>query len=510
MKLSLIRYISAAAALVFSTNMQAAVPNPHGIAHVIMISVDGMHAFDLEQFIAKHPESALSGLAKSGIEYRQAMTVAPADSFPGLLALVTGGTPAVTGVYFDVTYDSRLSAPGSDCSTLGTVVSYDEAVDIPATESHGAAINPALLPRDPNGCVPVFPHSYLRTNTIFDVIHEAGGYTAWIDKHPVYEIVNGPSGRGVDDLWTPEIGGDFEGSTHKSDASITSSLKLTEAYDRSKVEGLINEIKGLQHDGKQPAPVPALMGLNLQAVNVGQKLSGYMSASGKPSDQIENALLNCDQLIGQVTTALEKQNLLDSTLIVVTAKHGNGPINPRTLRRIDKHKLINVIESDAPGTLMHVTSDRSALIWIKEEAMTRKVAHILENHATTLGIQRVLYGSRLRTYFHVSQPDSRIPDILVIPQSGVIYTKTGDSKRVEHGGVSTNDRHVALLLSNPQLQHAGTANKTPVATTQVAPTILAVLGLSADKLQAVVMEKTKELPGEDWAANAGHGLPSGK
>jgi hypothetical protein len=69
----------------------------------------------------------------------------------------------------------------------------------------GGGINPAKLPLDPaRGCVPVYPHTILRVNTIFEIVHFAGMRTAWIDKHPSYEMVNGPSGVGVDDIFMPE------------------------------------------------------------------------------------------------------------------------------------------------------------------------------------------------------------------------------------------------------------------------------------------------------------------
>ena len=49
------------------------------------------------------------------------------------------------------------------------------------------------------------PHEYVRVNTIFEVVKAHGGRTAWTDKHPSYEWTNGPSGKGVDDFYGPEI-----------------------------------------------------------------------------------------------------------------------------------------------------------------------------------------------------------------------------------------------------------------------------------------------------------------
>ncbi|GBL47423.1 hypothetical protein SFMTTN_3262 [Sulfuriferula multivorans] len=468
------------------------------IQHVLMISVDGLHALDLQNFSASHPHSAMAQLARTGIEYTQAQTVSPADSFPGLLALTTGGTPAVTGVYYDETYDRSLSPPGSNCSRIGTSVIYDESMDGPGAKAGKPALKSSLLPLDPNGCKPVYPHSYLRVNTVFEIIRQAGGHTAWIDKHPVYEILNGPSGQGVEDLYTPEIGSNFEGLEDKHGDKITASIKRTERYDQAKVGALINEIDGFRHDGKTVAPVPMMFGLNLQAVNVGQKLAGYTDAQGHPTPQLEAALVHSDMLIGEIVAALREKNLLDSTLFIVTAKHGNGPIDPKAIRHVDKKEIAQTIEHAVPGTVAQITPDQGALIWLKDTRKTALVAQALEHNRKQLGIRRVLYGATLALRFPSPERDSRTPDLIIIPQRGVIYAKTGDKKKAEHGGFVTDDTNVALLISNPHLQHAGVVIQAPVSTTQVAPTLLASLGLSPIALEAVKKHGTPVLPGEDW------------
>jgi arylsulfatase A-like enzyme len=85
---------------------------------------------------------------------------------------------------------------------------------------------------------------------------------------------------------------------------------------------------------------------------------------------------------------------------------------------------------------------------------------------------------------------------VLIPRRGVIYAQAGDGKKAEHGGFDNDDINVALLLSNPSL--ARKFVRVPVATTQVAPTILASLGIAPEKLQAVRQQGTPLLPGEDW------------
>src|SRR2546423_926649 len=53
-------------------------------------------------------------------------------------------------------------------------------------------LNPAALPVDPATCLPVYPHSYLKVNTVFEVARQHGLRTAWSDKHAAYEILDGP------------------------------------------------------------------------------------------------------------------------------------------------------------------------------------------------------------------------------------------------------------------------------------------------------------------------------
>ena len=115
----------------------------HDVRHVLLISVDGLHALDLSNFVATHPDSALAELGRHGVTYTNNVTSSPSDSFPGLASLVTGGSPVTTGLWYDDTYNRALSPPaqtdglgnpGGSCpGKIGTNVAWDEAVDIDLT-----------------------------------------------------------------------------------------------------------------------------------------------------------------------------------------------------------------------------------------------------------------------------------------------------------------------------------------------------------------------------------------
>src|SRR2546422_1634556 len=174
--------------------------NPGEGRHVLLISVDGLHNFDLAQWITDHPSSNLARLASAGTTYSNAADVVPTDSFPGVLSLLTGGTSKSNGVYYDDAFAPDLWAPGTTActpATKGTEAVYDESidtVDAAGFKRINASIDSSLEPVGGTDCKPVAPHTYLRTNTIFNVAHDAGLPTAWSDKHPAYDLVNGHPG----------------------------------------------------------------------------------------------------------------------------------------------------------------------------------------------------------------------------------------------------------------------------------------------------------------------------
>jgi len=498
------------------------------VDHVLLVSVDGLHALDVARFVESHPRSALAELAAHGTTYTSAHTPANSDSFPGLLALVTGGSPISHGVFYDVSYDRTLFDPTNvTCAGQpGNMTVFDESIDL-----YGAAnvskdvIDPAKLPRRLNEhgrCVPVFPHDFMKANTIFEVARAAGGQTAWADKHPAYDLVNGPSGAGVADLYTPEI-------TNVGGADATASVVCTVENDEKKVAAILNQIHGRNHDGTRSPGVPAVFGMNFQAVSVGQKLAkdnfdgscaddvdprlngqpgGYKDGSGTPSDVLMYGLEKTDAALRRMIDALEHQGLFDSTLVVLTAKHGQSPINrakvnkpghfgdlvaalPGAAGEPAAQAIVNAANC-ATGPCGFVMDDDVALIWLQDQSQAPAVAAYLNANAGALFIDEVMAGRELRLRFNNPLKDRRTPDVIVQPAHGTIYT-TSAKKNAEHGGFSFGDTNVGLIVSNPRLR--ARILKTPVLTSQVAPTILRALGLDPEALDAVRIERTPALPG---------------
>jgi NACalpha-BTF3-like transcription factor len=417
------------------------------------------------------------------------MTAFPSDSFPGLLSFVTGGSPRTTGVWYDAAFGHDLADP-KECKpgkkNEASEYDYSEELDV-KNGTMFTQIDPSKLAVNPKTCKPIYPHALLRVNTIFEVAREFGYRTAWADKHPAYDLVNGPSGKGVDDLFVPEI-------TIPDGADATSSIDNVIAYDSIKVKAVVNEIKGLDSAGQKKVGVPAIFGMNFQAVSVGQKLkgNGYSNMDGVPSEGLAKSLESIDKSVGEFAAALDAEKITQNTLVIISAKHGQSPIDPAKRKIVDSKALkatLNSVEKDAVAS---VTTDDIALVWMNDKSKTADVVKALEAKKSELAIQSILSGAQLAKDYADPAKDPRAPDIIIQPEIGVIYTKPTASKLAEHGGGTIDDRHVALLISNPMIQQANIDDA--VMTTEVAPSILKALGLKPSHLAAVKIENTPVLP----------------
>lgn len=516
----------------------------HGIRRVLMVSVDGMHSQDLQRCVANGTCRHIAALANHGVTYTQAHTPGLSDSVPGLAALVTGGSPLSTGLFYDDVYDRTLY-PGTDltCSTTpGVEVFLQELVGVDNLNGGpllhldgGGSFNPQQIPRKKigNDCVPVYPHNFITINTIFEVVkqHLPKAHTAWADKHAWgTDWINGPSGLGVDDMARTEInsidpaspvGSDYTQSLSGNTATDPSYLH-TETFDNIHLQNILNQIKGKDSTGTNLAPVPTIFGTNFQTLSVAQKAlnsegGGYVDAKFTPKENVAAAIAYIDHAIGKMTEALEDAHLSESTLFILTAKHGQSPSDYVKLKKIGNTvsttlgALVAAASDPVTGNNLEasVTTDDVAFVWLKDQSTLSTAMNLLNNNTSCPTVDPVTKvistGTGICTdkggnvIDLASMPNKfgdpangRTPDIMVQPNPGVIYSKS-KSKDMEHGGFAPDDSNVALLVSYPDMRKM-TVNA-PVGTVQVAPTILKALGLNPMLLDAVKKEGTKVLPG---------------
>ncbi len=582
----------------------AVADRPSKITHVLLISVDGLHQSDLEWYAAENPSSELAKLMHGGAEFSNAQTSDPSDSDPGGTALMTGGDPRSTGVYYDVEYSHDVFPPGTtDCtgpvpggnviydspddtlnsvpdlldnSTGNTFPSFDEGGSIypngvdknpgaimQLTAHPQSGLNPASFPVDPTTCKPVMPWDYLQVNTIFQVIHNAGMRTAWSDKHAIYTSFNGPGsdGNSIDDFFGPEIDSQAvepNGVPYPQDTDWAHIDAATKQYDGYKVQAVINELDGYGHSGQSKVGVPAILGMNFQAVSVAEKvdspgtitqnrdgsytvgppeLAGYLPGTTTPGPLLTGALNYVDAQLERMVDTIHKDGLQSSTAIIITAKHGQSPQDPLLLKRIDDGPIISAINEGwceqenptaTPNPKTHCTTGLNggtitplivagtdddlwqSYLSVKTQPAADFVKTYLWSHPAMAmlynndgvdrgteqvahsGLAQIYAGQEAAAFFGVPTSDPRHPDVFGRAQIGVVYT--GGSKIAEHGGDNPGDRDVPILVYGPGTVHPGSSDR-PVETTQVAPTVIRLLGLDPGSLKAVQEEGTQVLPG---------------
>lgn len=540
-----------------------------GLRRVLLLSIDGMHAADYYKFVANNPRSNIGKLYLHGIDYPNATTTTPSGAFPGMLAIATGASPKSTGVYDEDSFDRTLYPPGSNCvGATGTEVIYDSSIAQDWTQLF-SPINKANLPLFKNAqgqCVEVYPHNFLKTPTIFEVIQSSGRRTAWNDNRASYEILSGPLGKGISELYAPDIsstlstvssppnGVDLPGSAALCNSdnsygtppfSYTTCVPVASAYDDTKVQAVINKIDGFAADGSRQSAVPTILGMSFAAVDVAQKLpaGGYLNNAGDPKGALDVALKHVDLSIGRILTELDTKHFIDKTLIVLTAKHAQSPIDPSKWRTRDtaansltpvaSDPLLVVNQADSsvdstkapfvnpnsllsPSTTGHVQMADSGIVWLKNQnnVNVTNVVQALTDPTNVAAIAatvrpqgsifstNIVTGTELVQTYGDAQSSTdllaaaRAPNAFVQPEQGVIY-KHSFSQIADHGGGAQDDVNVPLLISNTGIvNHVSLIQ--PVSTEQVALTILRALTLDGTKLTGASAEGTSSLPGIVW------------
>ena len=177
------------------------VDNGHGrhdakTKHVLLLSIDGMHDFDLTNYVAAHPTSALASLVARGTVYTQAYATAPSDSFPATLAITTGGSPrrrASTTTRSGTTTCRRRDRPARRAArwsrTRRTSTSPPRGSRWRGHQpGDAAARSRQRLRAGVSAPVPAREHD-LRGDSQRRPAHRG------VDKHPAYEMLCGPRAR---------------------------------------------------------------------------------------------------------------------------------------------------------------------------------------------------------------------------------------------------------------------------------------------------------------------------
>lgn len=387
--------------------------------HAVMIFIDGFRADLLDAEIAPH----IAALAGVGVRFANAEVGFPSDSMPGILGPLTGAPPRVTGIPYDEYYDRHYRL----------AVEMTETITVP----------PGLK-----------PHDLLRVPTVFEAAKAKGLTTGFISKHIGYEVLQGPSGRGLDRLVLPESAnwkGPFRDYDDKNFAVLT---------------------EWMAKDGIDVAGIYAI------APNYAMKDHGVRSA------ETRSALIELDAEIGRFVDAVVAAKRYDDTVFVILGDHGDTD-TPNAVASKGEGSIVALL-GEHGIKLAKVTADDVMLAYLADPGQSAAAVALIDTPEAKarFGIDRVLAADELRRRGDFAE--DQMPDFVVLVKSGVVYTKLPSSKKAEHGGDFDTDRRVGFVMSGPGIRD-GAVVETAASTFSVGPTLAKLLGLSLPAATAPVL-----------------------
>jgi predicted AlkP superfamily pyrophosphatase or phosphodiesterase len=387
--------------------------------HAVMIFVDGLRADLFDPELAPH----IAALGRVGVRFANAEVGFPSDSMPGILGPLTGASPRVTGIPYDEYYDRH----------------YKLAIEITET----VTVPPGLK-----------PHDLLRVPTIFDAAHAKGLKTAFISKHAGYEILQGPSGHGIDRLELPEMA-EWKGPFKEYDAK---NFELLTSW--------------LAKDGFDVAGIYAI------APNYAMKDNGVMAP------ETRTAVADVDGQIGRLVDALVAAGRYDDTVFAVLGDHGDTD-TPTGVASKGEGSVVGFL-AEKGIKVAKVTADDVMLAWLADSSQAQQAVALLgtPDSKARFGIERILGGEELKRMQDFA--GDQMPDFVLLVKPGVVYTKLPNKKKAEHGGAFDSDRKVAFVMSGPGLQ-SGIVAEGKANVFSLGPTVAKLLGTSLPDATAPVL-----------------------
>ena len=376
--------------------------------HAVLIFIDGFRADLLDPELAPH----IAALGRAGVLFADAEVGFPSDSMPGILGPLTGASPKGTGIPYDEYYDRH----------------YKLAIEITET----VTVPPGLR-----------PHDLLKVPTLFEAAKAKGLKTAFISKHIGYEILQGPSGKGVDQLELPESA-DWKGP-------------FTD-YDAKNFETLTGWV------GKDGADIAGIYAI---AANYAMEDHGVAAAETRA------AVTDIDAQVGKIVDAVKAGGRYDDTVFVVMGDHGDTD-TPNAVA--SKGDVVGFL-AEKGIKAAKITAADVMLAWLADSSQAQQAVALLDTPEAKekFGVDKVLGPDAIKAMGDFA--DDQMPDFVLLVKPGVVYTKLPSKKKAEHGGAFDSDRRVASVMAGPGVKSAaGVDAKVNIFST--APTLAKLLGLS--------------------------------
>ncbi len=457
-------------------------PAPGKAEHMVVVVWDGMRP----DFVSPQYTPTLHQLAVEGVFFKNHHPVYISSTEVNGTALATGAYPAKSGIIANRDYRPDL-----------------EWLDSVATES---------VESIRRGDAASSGH-YLSVPTVAEILQKAGFPTAIAGTKPVTLLHDRANRRSAGAAANSLVL--YNGHTIPSSLLETVVKTNDKDFPASAIPNVARDAwttKGLtQTLWKKGVPKFSLLWLS--------EPDATQHANSPGSDQAVAALESCDKNLATVLQALEDKKIRQKTDVFVVSDHGFSTIQrgvdvAETLKKA-KFKAARKLDDPEPGEVLVVGLGGAVMLYVIEhdEAVTRRLAEFLQ----TTDFAGVIFSRlKLPGTFPIEQirmnTSKTTPDVIFSMRwnaeenefgaPGMLQADTGKKGAGTHASLSRYDMHNTLVANGPDFR-VGFVNELPTGNADVAPTILALLGVAAPTpmdgrvLQEAFRNPTSELAKPD-------------
>jgi arylsulfatase A-like enzyme len=215
-----------------------------------------------------------------------------------------------------------------------------------------------------------------------------------------------------------------------------------------------------------------------------------------------------DHDLGEIEDQYRKAGILNETLFVITADHGMAPIT-----HFIPYTTIRTAIAKAGTTPTSIAYNHSAYVWLRDP---RKAGAVAQNLARSHdpGISSVYYLSRsgrhvgyrraagtsvhqavevANQYLLQTLLNGHQPAVVLFCRTDATTSSNATHWRADHGGPVWQSQHIPLILAGPGIRR-GVVTSRPAQLDDVAPTVLADLGVSPRGMEGQVLTDALEHP----------------
>lgn len=447
--------------------------------HVVVVVWDGMRP----DFVSEQNTPTLWKLAREGIVFRNHHSVYPS-------ATMVNGTALVTGMY-----------PGKN----GIIANHAYRPDIDMHHSIDVELSPAVTKGDE-----VSHGRYISAPTIAELVQRAGGRTVMTAAKTVGLLLD----RNVEHAaGSPSANKANETRAEPLQARVRSVTLFAGKSLPPDISGLLTETLGpfpaehLQQDTWTTKAVTNVLWKDgvpqLSILWLGQPdLTQHESAPGAPAALA--AIKSADENLAAVLAALDRQKARDTTDVFIVSDHGFSTIE----RSVDLRKILidtgfaakTEFETEPkPGDIMLAGNGGCVLFYVigHDEKVIRHLVEFLQQSdfggviftkapmEGTFGLDKAMIANE------------HAPDVVMAfrwndskNQFGIPGMIDADWQRAAgkgtHATLSRFDMHNTLIAAGPDFRR-GATDDLPTGNTDLAPTILEILGINPPKMDGRIL-----------------------